>query len=180
MSVRVDVRANRAKSAYGAGEMFARVLWSCATPLFRFSPRIMWGWRRWLLRAFGAAIGGDVRIHPTVRVTIPWHLDIADEVGIGDSVILYALGPITIGPRACISQHAHLCAGTHRLDDAARPLVRAPIVIAADAWVCADAFVGPGVTIGRGAVLGARAVAMKDLPPAMVGVGNPMQIRRLK
>mgnify|MGYP001035665060 CR=1 FL=1 len=178
MTARVDVQANRAARDWSRRALAGRILWGCAVPFFRFSPRPCWGWRRMLLRLFGARIGPDVRLHPTVRITIPWHLQIAAEAGIGDGVILYALGPINIGARATVSQQAHLCAGTHRLDDPARALVRAPIAIGADAWVCADAFVGPGVTIGAGAVLGARAVAMKDLPPGTTGIGNPMQIRR--
>ena len=179
MTARVDVRANRARREWSRSALIMRVLWGCASPLFRFSPRPFWGWRSGLLRMFGAKIGRDVRLHPTVRITIPWHLEIDDEAGIGDCVILYALGRLRIGARATISQHAHLCAGSHRLDDPARALIRAPIEIGADAWVCADAFVGPGVNVGAGAVLGARAVAMKDLPAGMVGFGNPMQIKRV-
>ena len=177
VTARIDVRAARARPSWSRRELAARVLWACALPLFRLSPRPLWGFRRGLLRLFGAEIGRDVRLHPTVRIAIPWHLQIGDEAGIGDRAILYALGRITIGARATVSQGAHLCAGTHRLDDPARTLVRAPICIGDGAWVCADAFVGPHVTIGAGAVLGARAVAMKDLPAGARGIGNPMQIR---
>ena len=51
--------------------------------------------------------------------------------------------------------------------------MRPPIVISSDAWICADAFVGPGVTVGEGAIVGARAVAMKDVNPRTIVVGNP-------
>ena len=180
MTARIDVRATRARATWSRRELAARVLWACAVPLFRFSPRPLWGMRRAILRLYGAEIGRDVRLHPTVRITIPWHLRIGDEAGVGDHAILYALGRITIGARATVSQGAHLCAGTHQLDDPARALVRAPITIGDGAWVCADAFVGPGVTIGAGAVLGARAVAMKDLPAGARGIGNPMQTRGLR
>jgi putative colanic acid biosynthesis acetyltransferase WcaF len=129
------------------------------------------------LRRFGAQIGNGVYIHPTVRIMIPWNLHIADQATVGHLAILYALGPIHIGPRATVSQYAHLCAGTHDWRDPTRPLIKAPIYIAADVWVCADAFVGPGVKIGQGAVLGARGVAMKDLPASCIGFGNPMQVK---
>jgi putative colanic acid biosynthesis acetyltransferase WcaF len=42
-----------------------------------------------------------------------------------------------------------------------------------EAWVCADAFVGRGVTIGEGTIVGAKAVAMKDVNPWTIVVGNP-------
>ena len=177
MSIRVDVTTNRAKRSWSGREKLGRVLWSMAQLLFRFSPRPFWGWRRWLLRCFGAQIGTQAHIYPTVRVAIPWHLNIGDHAAVGDRAILYALGRIEIGPRATVSQYAHLCAGTHDRRDPARPLIKSPIYIGADAWVCADAFVGPGVRIGAGAILGARAVAMKDLAPGYIGMGNPMQAR---
>jgi putative colanic acid biosynthesis acetyltransferase WcaF len=126
-----------------------------------------------LLRAFGAKVGRDVHIYPTTRITIPWNLDLGAGCAIGDRVTLYALGPITIGARATVSQGAHLCAGTHDLSVPSRPLLKPPISIGEDAWVCADAFVGPGVRIGKGAILGARAVTMRDLPDNTTAVGNP-------
>lgn len=178
MTVRPDIRANRAHRSWGRRTQAARVLWALVWPLFRCSPRPLWGWRRGLLRCFGARIGAEVRVHPTARITMPWHLRIDAQAGIGDHTILYALGRIHIGARATVSQYAHLCAGTHGLDDPARPLIKAPVTIGPEAWVCADAFVGPGVRIGAGAILGARAVAMKDLPDGALGIGNPMQIRR--
>lgn len=177
MSARVDISANRRHSSWSHRARLARVLWALCHPLFRLSPRPLWGWRIWLLRRFGARIGREVHIYPTVRIMIPWHLHIADQAAIGDRAILYALGRIHIGARVTVSQYAHVCAGSHDLRQQSRPLLRAPIHIGADAWVCADAFVGPGVRIGEGAVLGARAVAMTDLPAGATGIGNPMQIR---
>ncbi|WP_342076452.1 acetyltransferase [Yoonia sp. SS1-5] len=177
MSMQVDIRANRAQRSWGRKTQAARVLWALCAPVFRFSPRLFWGWRVMLLRLFGARIGTGVHIHPTVRIMMPWHLQIGDQAAIGDHCILYALGHIHIGARATLSQYAHLCAGSHDLADPARRLIKAPIHIGADAWVCTDAFVGPGVRVGDRAVLGARAVAMKDLPAGCVGVGNPMQIK---
>ena len=179
MTMRVDVAANRAHRSWSQREMMGRILWALCYPLFRFSPRPLWGWRRMLLRCFGAQIGVQVHIYPTVRVIIPWHLQIDDQVAVGDRAILYALGRIHISARASISQYAHLCAGTHDQHDPARALVRAPIKIEADAWVCADAFVGPGVRIGTGAILGARGVAMKDLADRHLGLGNPMQVKAM-
>lgn len=164
---------NRAARKWSRREQIGRVLWGLCWPLFRLSPRPLWGWRRMLLRVFGAKVGRDAHVYPTVRITIPWNLDLGDHCAVGDGAILYALGPITIGARTTISQGAHLCAGTHDLSDPARPLLKPPIHIGEDAWICADAFVGPGVSIGKGAILGARAVAMRDIAENTTAVGNP-------
>lgn len=177
MSLQADITANRRQRSWSQRERAGRIAWGLCQPLFRFSPRPLWGWRAWLLRLFGARIGKEVHIHPTVRITIPWNLSVGDQVAVGDRAILYALGQIDIGPRATVSQNTHLCAGTHDWRDPVRPLRKLPIHIGADAWVCADAFVGAGVRIGAGAILGARAVAMLDLPADHIGTGNPMQIR---
>ncbi len=133
----------------------------------------MWGWRRCLLRLFGAQVDRHVHVYPTVRVTIPWNLALEESCAIGDRAILYALGPIRIGARATVSQGAHLCAGTHDIKDPSRPLLKPPISIGNNAWVCADAFIGPGVVVGDGAIVGARAVAMKDVPANCIIAGNP-------
>lgn len=170
---RVDVGANRSAPKWSKREMVARILWGVALPLFVLSPRPLWGWRRWLLRLFGARIGNDVHIYPSVRITIPWNLTVGGQSAIGDRAIVYALGLVRLGERVTISQGAHLCAGTHDWRQPDRPLLKPPIFIGDDAWICADAFVGPGVTVGQGAIVGARAVAMKDVPPGSIVVGNP-------
>lgn len=174
----VDVTANRSATKWSRRELLLRLLWGTLHPAFRFSPRPFWAWRRLLLRMFGARIGRDVHIYPTVRIVVPWNLDIGDQAAVGDRAILYALGKITLGPRVTISQGAHLCAGTHDISRPDRPLVKAPIDVAADAWVAADAFVGPGVAIGQGAIVGARAVAMKDVAKRTIVAGNPAKVIR--
>ena len=126
-----------------------------------------------LLRAFGAKIGANVHIYPSVRITMPWNLEIGEQASVGARAILYALGTIRIGARATVSQYAHLCAGTHDWRDPAMPLIKASLIIGDDAWVCASAFVGPGVTIGERAIVGAAAVVIKDVEPDMIVGGNP-------
>jgi len=57
----------------------------------------MYGWRRLLLKLFGAKIGKKVIIRPSVKITYPWNLTIGDYSWIGDDVNLYTLGEIKIG-----------------------------------------------------------------------------------
>ena len=136
----------------------------------------MWGWRRMILRLFGAKIGKNVHIYPSARIIIPWNLRVGEECAIGDRVTLYALGLITIGDRSTISQNVHLCAGTHDWRDPSMPLIKSNIDIGRDVWICADAFVGPGVTIDVGAIVAARAVAVKNIGANDIVGGNPAKI----
>jgi putative colanic acid biosynthesis acetyltransferase WcaF len=172
----VDVKNNRAERKWSRKQQAARVLWALAWPLFALSPRPFWGWRRQLLRLFGARIGPRVHVYPSVRITMPWNLEIGTESAVGDRAILYALGHISIGERVTVSQGAHLCAGSHDISHPQRPLLKPPISIDNDSWICADAFVGPGVRVGRDAIVGARAVVVRDVPAGVVMVGNPARI----
>jgi putative colanic acid biosynthesis acetyltransferase WcaF len=168
------IEQKRLVSSWTTREKIGRVMWSAAQMLlFRLTFHNWYGLRNALLRLFGAKLGRDVRFRRTVKIEVPWNLDFADGVTIGDHVILYSLGVIRIGARSFVSQYGHLCAGTHDATRSDYPLVREPITIGEDVWIAADAFVGPGVTIGDRAILGARASAFGDLPADMICVGNP-------
>lgn len=169
----IDIEANRRARKWTRGALAARILWAGGALLFRLTPRPLWGVRRALLRLFGARVGRDAHIYPTVRIVIPWTLAIGARAAVGDGATLYGLGPITVGDDATISQGAHLCAGTHDFRDPSMPLLKPPLTVGRGAWVCADAFVGPGVEVGEMAVVGARAVAMRDVAAWAIVAGNP-------
>src|SRR6266571_8255409 len=174
----LDIKKNRRAQKYSSGEMTRRVLWTFVQPLFRFSPRPCFAWRRFILRRFGAMVGRNVHVYPSATIYFPWNLEAGDESAIGEYAFIYNLGGVTIGARATISHRAHLCAGTHDHTKPDFPLLRPPIVIGSDAWICADAFVGPAVTVGEGAIVGAGAVAMKDVRPWRIVIGNPARESR--
>jgi putative colanic acid biosynthesis acetyltransferase WcaF len=163
-------------SPFSAKEKFARLLWAIAqATLFRLSFHNFYGWRRFVLRIFGATVHSTVHVRRTVRIECPWNVTIGRNSSLGDFVIVYALGRITIGERVSISQYAHLCAGTHDYTRPDMPLLRLPITVQNEVWIAADAFVGPNVTIHEGAILGARASAYRDLEPWTIYGGNPAQ-----
>jgi len=169
----IDIAGNRQARKYSRSELLQRVLWAFAKPLFRYSPRPLYGWRNLLLRGFGARLGRQVRIYPSVEIFLPSLLVIGDEVTIGARAQLYNLGLMTIGAQVTVSQGAHLCGGSHDDTDPSLPLIRAAITLEAGCWVCADAFVGPGVTVGAGSVVAARAVCVRDVPAWTVVAGSP-------
>lgn len=163
---------------FSAANYARRAVWGIVQPLFRYSPRHLYGWRNLLLRCMGAEVGRRVKVYPSVRLTDPWNVRIGDETVIGWDVILYALGPIRIGAGCVVSQGAHLCAGTHDVDAPGFPLLKLPITIGKDCWVAAEAFVGPGVNVSDRVVIAARAVVTKDCGPAVVMAGNPARVVR--
>jgi len=147
-----------------------------AATLFRFSPRRADGWRRFLLRCFGAKVGPRALIRPTARIVYPWQVCIGARTWIGEDVTLYSFARIDIGADAVVSQKSYLCAGSHDYRDPAFPIYGKPITIGPESWLGADVFVAPGVTIGRGAVVGARSSVFSDLPELTVSTGNPARV----
>lgn len=169
----LDIQANRSAAKYSRKDLFLRVLWGVGKLVFRFSPRPCFGFRRGLLRCFGAKIGTDVHIYPSAIIYFPWNLEVSDGSAIGEWTLVYNLGKVTIGSRTTISQRVHLCAGTHDYKKPDMPLIKPPILIGDEVWVCADAFVGPDVTVGDRAIVGAASVVMKDLSASVIYAGNP-------
>jgi len=157
----------------GRSEILCQLWWLVQAFLFAPSPQFMYGWRRFLLRAFGARIGRGVIIRPSVRVTYPWKLCVGDYAWVGDQVDLYTLGEISIGAHVVVSQRSYLCTGSH--DPASRSfrIFSKPIVVEEGAWIATDVFVAPGVTIGRNALVGARSSVFADVKPSLVYMGTP-------
>ena len=173
IGMNLDISSNRSAQKYTTGEQLRRVFWGFGKLLFRFSPRPCFGWRRFVLRCFGAKIGRHVNTYPSTWIYFPWNLTVGDWSAVGEGALIYNLGPVTLGEKVTVSHRAHLCAGTHDYTQPDLPLLKPPIVIGNQAWICADAFVGPGVTVGEGAVVGAGAAVMKEVAPWTVVVGNP-------
>ena len=153
-----------------------RLLWMTTWRfLAAWTPPPFRRWRNFLLRLFGADIHASATVHAKAVIWWPGHLVMGRHASLGPGVICYCVDRITIRDFASVSQRAHLCTGSHDIQDSAFPLVTKPIVIEANAWVAAEAFVGPGVVVGEGAVLGARGVAAKSLKPWTIYVGNPVR-----
>ena len=140
---------------------------------FRNSPQILYGWRRFLLRIFGAKIGKKAIIRPTVRITYPWKVSIGNYSWIGDDVVLYSLGEIEIGNNTVISQKSYLCTGSHNYVKETFDIFAKKITIGNSCWVATDVFIAPGVTVGDGAVIGARSTVFKELKPNWIYKGTP-------
>ncbi|TAN38942.1 MAG: acyltransferase [Verrucomicrobia bacterium] len=104
----------------------------------------------------------------------------------GSSVVLSARTLIRIGAYVKIGGNVriydhdfhsqdHLARRTYRADQLA--VKAAPVIIDDDVFIGANAIVLKGVHIGARSVIGAGAVvALKDIPPDSVVVGNPARI----
>lgn len=169
----LNPQANRAARKYSWPEQCRRVLWTVGEYAIRLSPRPCFGWRRMVLRLFGAKVGQAVNFYSSTRFHMPWNVEIGDWAAIGEDAFIYNLGKVYIGAGASVAYRAHICAGTHDFSDPALPLLKPPVTIEDNAWIGTEAFIGPGVTVCKGAIVGARAVVMKDVPAMHIVGGNP-------
>lgn len=161
------------KDFRGKSKLTVQLWWMVQATLFAWSPQFLYGWRRFLVRSFGANIGKGVILRPTARITYPWKLTIGDYSWIGDEVVLYTLGEIEIGAHAVISQKGYICTGTHDYESPDFRIYAQKITIGAKCWLATNTYVAPGVTIGEGTVVGARSSVFKDLPSGKICIGNP-------
>jgi putative colanic acid biosynthesis acetyltransferase WcaF len=174
-----DLRSSRVPPGFrGRSAVLVQLWWIVQATLFRLSPQVLYGWRSFLLRLFGAQIGKGVGIRPTAQVTYPWKLEIGDYCWIGDDCVIYNLGKITLGSNVALAHRVYLCTGLHDYTDPSFPIGASPITVEDEVWLTNDVFVGPGVRIGRGCVVGARSTVLKDLPEMMLCAGYPAKVIR--
>lgn len=154
-----------------------RAAWQAAwLLLYRPTPNQLHGWRRILLRAFGAKIGPGAHPYPAARIWAPWNLFMEADSCLGNGSDCYNVAAVMLRSGCIVSQKAYLCTASHDLADPAFALTGAAIEIGPRAWVAAGAFVGPGVTLHAGAVAAACAVVTRDVAAGDVVAGNPARV----
>ena len=163
------------KNAMSRKNQIMRLIWTLVWGLFaKPLPRsIGCGWKRFLLRMFGAKLSSTAVVYSTTKVYMPWNLEMGDYSCLADGVDCYNVAPIKIGNNTTVSQRTYLCSASHDITKSNLPLTFSPIEICDSVWVAAEAFIGPGVTVGQGAVVAARACVVKDVEPWTVVGGNP-------
>jgi putative colanic acid biosynthesis acetyltransferase WcaF len=173
---RVDLSLTSNRGYDHGRSLFLRALWMWVEVIVLLNPLITsFSFKRWLLRRFGAEIGPNVIIKPSVHIKHPWRLRIGANAWIGERAWIDNLAAVAIGANACVSQGAYICTGNHDWSDPGMGLVVAPIEVGEGAWVGAFAKVAPGVTVGEQAVLCLGSVLFTDAEPDGIYLGNPAE-----
>lgn len=151
-----------------------RLAWRIVS-LFLFKPfslPFFNGWRIFLLKCFGAAIGEHCQIYASAYIPSPRNLLMGTHSALGPEVKLH-FGKTIIGNKVTVSQRTYLCSATHETTSLNIPFIAGEIMIKDFAWIAAEAFIMSNTVIGEGAIVGARAAVFSDVEPwTMVG-GNP-------
>lgn len=137
-------------------------------PLFPFSSL-----KVFLLKMFGASIGRNVLIKPSVSVKYPWKLKIDDNVWIGEHVWIDNLAEVIIENDVCVSQGALLLCGNHNFKKSTFDLIVGEIHLEEGVWIGAKSIVCGGVKCKSHSILSVNSVASKNLDAFTIYRGNP-------
>jgi len=170
---KVDLR-KFSNTWYKPGSAARRGLWYAANAVF-FKTSLPYPGKLkiFLLSLFGASIGKNITIKPSVNIKYPWFLEIGDNVWLGEGVWIDSLGKVKIGNNVCISQGAYISTGNHNYKRSTFDLMIEEVIIEPGAWIGARAVVCGGVRCGSHSVLVAGSIATSDLEPYKIYQGNP-------
>jgi len=144
--------------------------------VFRWSPVPCFGWRRLLLRLFGARVAATARVYPSTCIWAPWNLVMEEDACLGPDVYCLNVATVSIGAEATVSFGTVLCTASHDIRRTDRRLVSGPIRIERGAFLFAQGFICMDVTVGEGAVVAARAFVRRNVGAYEVVAGNPAQV----
>ena|ERR1022692_1064072 len=161
-------------SWYRPGNFLKRTLWYFANILiFKTALFPFYRIKVFVLQLFGASVGRNVIIKPSVNIKYPWFLEIGNHVWIGEKVSIDNLAMVSIGSNVCLSQEALLLSGNHDYTKATFDLILRPIVLEDGVWIGARAIVSGGTACRSGVVLCAGSVATGELESMGIYRGNP-------
>lgn len=126
-----------------------------------------------LLKMFGASIGKNVVIKPSVNIKYPWNLQLGNNVWIGENVWIDNLVKVNIGNNVCISQGAVIINGSHDYKKSTFDLMISPVSIEDCVWICAKSMIFGGTFIEKNVVLSAGSCASGKLEKNGIYRGNP-------
>lgn len=136
------------------------ILWLAVGPTFRSGLGGSW-LRVLVLRAFGAQIGRNCRLHPSFRVHFPWKLSLGDLVDVAKDVWIINPEPVAVGANCRIGQNVILCAGGHDHLSPVFTRTSEPVKIGEHCTIDEGATVLKGVVLPPGSRVKALAVVVK-------------------
>jgi putative colanic acid biosynthesis acetyltransferase WcaF len=161
-------------SDFNPGNPLKRGIWYLVNVMFFLNPFFPFsGFKRGLLRMFGAKVGKGVVIKPRVNIKYPWYLEIGDYSWIGEQVWIDNLASVKIGKHCCLSQGSMMLCGNHNYKKSTFDLITGKIYLEDGVWIGAHSVVCPSVTCSTHSVLAVNSVATSNLDPNGIYQGNP-------
>jgi maltose O-acetyltransferase len=127
------------------------------------------------------SLGEGATVRPPLHVDYGTQLSIGPRTFVNYNLVALDVAPIRVGADCQIGPNVQLLTAWHPTEPGPRRAkleAAAPITIGDNVWLGGGAIVLPGLTIGDDTVVGAGAVVTKDLPAAVLAVGNPARVIR--
>ena len=111
----------------GRKHQMVRMLWAIVWAVgASWMPRSLCsGWKRFLLRSFGADIASTAVVYSSAKVYYPANLKMDEYACLASDVDCYNVAPIHIGRFATVSQGAFLCTASHDITSPNHELITA-------------------------------------------------------
>ena len=121
--------------------------------------------------------GEDVTIDYDVWFNNAHNISIGSKTFIGKSVLVNALGEITIGKRCGIAAGSKLISGNYVYDNSDKHIFdeisASPIILGDNVWLGYDVTILAGVTLGEGCIVAAGSVVTKSFDQFSIIAGIP-------
>lgn len=142
------------------------------------------GFKRWLLRVYGAKIGKNVRICSSAKFLGSGELVIGDNTWIGHQCLISSSSKIIIGANCDLAPRVYIGTGTHEItvncDRVANIEISSDIKIGDGCWLCVNTTILPGVEIGNKCIIAAGAVVTKPFQADLLLIaGVPAVVKKI-
>ena len=127
----------------------------------------------YILKLFGAKVGKNVLLKPSINIKYPWKLTIGDYSMVGENVWIDNLEEVVIGRNVCISQGAMLLSGNHDYKKISFDLILGKIILEDGVWICAKSIVCANVICKTHSILSVNSTATSNLEPYSIYSGIP-------
>lgn len=123
-----------------------------------------------------ARAGRNLKIFQNVEVSVGYNIEAGDDVVIHRHVLIDDIGGVELHDGASLSDYANVYSHTHDIRESADVTLERT-VIGRGVRVAYHATVLAGTVLSDDSMLGAMALATRDLPPHVVGLGIPAKPR---
>lgn len=157
-----------------------RLLWTVVNQtIFRYSPFFCYGWRRFLLRCFGAKIASSATVGRRAIINSPWNLTMGERAMICNDAWVMCYAPVVIGDQSNVGEYARILTGGHVANSKTYKGIVSSVIIGNDCWIASCAILVSGgrrtLKIGDGAIVGAGSVVFLNVPRMAIMAGNPAE-----
>jgi len=160
------------------GYRLKRHIWLFASAiLFRCSPFFCYGWRRFVLRCFGAKIAKTATIGRKAIIESPWNLVMGERSMICNYAWVMCYAPVIIGNQALVGEYARILTGSHISNSKSYKGITSSVILEDNSWIASCAIVSSGgyktLKVGQGAIVGVGSIVVRSVKPMTIVMGNP-------